>query len=199
MKRFKIIAVILMSIMATLSLAVEQTNNKDGTVMLEWENGTVFEGSIHENGLMKHGSIYYESGSTYKGGFDKNGKFKGFGYYTWASGDKFKGWWRKGKRHGIGTYTWSNGDEQVADYKYGNKIRVISTRHKANEDFLIRECSKALREYNKANSGTAGNVFVYFLTGGSDSNQRSFDNNLDKAAHYKSYLDDNNCSDYIDY
>lgn len=172
--------------------------------ILEFSNGLIKEGEFSEGLTLLNGAVYHLNGDIYKGSFNEEGRRHGQGAATWKDGTKYSGSWRKGKMHGIGTVTWKNGNYQNGNYKFGKLIDVnYSHSEKSDEAKRInaqnaKYCRDAEAKRDAATGGSLVNILTYAITGGSNGNQRSFDSNNSKVAHYQAYLDANNCSKYLD-
>ena len=107
--------------------------------------------------------------------------------------------------------TTDDGVQLEALYQASKDLNNAKSEQKANADrdrnnakrarIVARNtelCQEAKDKRDTAQSGALVNIFVFALTGGSGSNQNSFDNNLGSSSHYQNYLDNNNCSRYID-
>ena len=83
-------------------------------------NGTVYEGTFHNNVIEGEGTTTSTNGDVYQGGY-KNEKMDGQGTFTWADGSSYTGTWLDGTFHGLGVMKTTNGDTYEGRYEMGEK------------------------------------------------------------------------------
>lgn len=97
----------------------------NGHGVMEWNDGSRYEGSWH-NGLRHgEGNLLYSSADTkgrvrYIGEWDKNLR-SGTGLQVWKDGSEYDGSWKNDNRNGYGSYTWKDGRKFVGHWNNGSR------------------------------------------------------------------------------
>lgn len=93
---------------------------RSGYGVLEFPNGTVYEGS-YLNGLFEgQGKLRFPDGSSYEGEW-KEGKSHGFGKITCLDGYSYEGEWANGKSSGQGKITYRSGGSYEGELQNGRR------------------------------------------------------------------------------
>ena len=87
-----------------------------GHGVLEYSNGSRYEGHFKEDLRHGHGVFEFASGNRYEGQF-KDGKIHGHGVYEFASGGRYEGGWKDGKKHGYGVHEFAKGGRYEGGFK----------------------------------------------------------------------------------
>ena len=82
----------------------------DGTGMIIFNNGAIFEGYFKDNKKNGPGRYIWSTGSYYIGDW-RDGKREGYGELIKPNGDIYKGYWRDNKRDGSGEEYFADGSE----------------------------------------------------------------------------------------
>ncbi|MDW3648211.1 MAG: hypothetical protein R8P61_14175 [Bacteroidia bacterium] len=124
----------------TRSMPVGQTAIDIDTV--EYSNGVVYVGNLHNKARHGFGSLvspfgdtlyvgnyqlnqrdgtgkyFFKNKNVYEGDWEK-GAMHGVGKMHYANGDTYEGEWKEDRKHGFGSFTYKNGDIYVGDFVNG--------------------------------------------------------------------------------
>lgn len=89
--------------------------NGDNGIM-EWPDGTVYEGSWKDDKRHGNGTFTWPDGREYTGEWVE-GIIEGEGTLAWPDGREYSGEWRDGLMHGTGTLTWFDGEVPLQTYE----------------------------------------------------------------------------------
>ena len=89
-------------------------NSETGEI--EYSDGSVYIGELHDLQKNGKGKLTYASGDVYEGQL-VNGKKEGKGIYKWADGSSYEGEYKDNRKNGTGTYTWADGATYTGEYK----------------------------------------------------------------------------------
>ena len=87
---------------------------KSGKGVLEWSDGSRYEGDV-KNGMRNgQGRHTFANGDVYTGEWIQD-KRNGLGRYTWTNGIYYEGNWKDNKKSGKGTFDWRDGSRYEGD------------------------------------------------------------------------------------
>jgi len=89
---------------------------REGSGILQYENGRIYEGNWCQNLREAFGRECYPNGNVYEGEFHV-GKAHGKGLYKWANGESYDGEWKDGLKQGSGKWVGLQGDSYEGDWK----------------------------------------------------------------------------------
>ncbi len=88
-------------------------NSETGEI--EYSDGSVYIGELHDLQKNGKGKLTYASGDVYEGEFVADA-VTGTGTFTFANGDTYEGQLVNGKKEGKGIYKWADGSSYEGDY-----------------------------------------------------------------------------------
>ena len=104
----------------TLTNNEEGKGKKSGKGVLEWSDGSRYEGDV-KNGMRNgQGRYIFANGDVYSGGW-KDDKMHGKGIYRSKNGDMYEGDYMNGERTGQGIFTYADTMKYVGQFKKGLK------------------------------------------------------------------------------